>query len=254
MTEGSLWRRWLPLALLACASIVVLLSGVAQLVDLDRLVASRAWLRAAVEEDRTRAVAVAALAYLCAVIVSVPATLVLTVFCGFLFGTVTGALVAIGSATTGASIVFAIGRNAARDVILRRAGPRLGRFAAGFRRDAFGYVAFMRLLPIFPFWLTNLAPAAFGVRLRTFALATLIGLTPGAFVYAATGAGIEEAVAAHEAARAECLARTGAPCDLALELRNLITPTTLAALAALAAFSLLTVVLRRWFERRNAGA
>lgn len=250
MNEGSAWRRWLPLALLACGSVAVLVSGLTQLVDFERLLASRAWLRAAVEEDRTRAVALAAMVYVCAVIVSVPATLVLTVFCGFLFGTVTGALVAIGSATTGASIVFAIGRNAARDVILRRAGPRLGRFAAGFRHDAFSYVAFLRLLPIFPFWMTNLLPAAFGVPLRTFALATFLGLFPGAFVYAATGAGIEEAVAAHEAAKGECLARTGAPCELALELRSLITPTTLGALGGLAVFSLLTIVLRRWFERR----
>ncbi|GJE54087.1 MULTISPECIES: TVP38/TMEM64 family protein [Methylobacterium] len=245
------WLRWLPLVLLVGISIAVLVSGGAHLLDIDRLMASRAWLHEAVAADRPRAILVAALAYVCCVVVSVPATLVMSMICGFLFGTVTGALVAIGSATTGAAIVFTIGRYAARDLLLRRAGSRLGRLAEGFRRDAFGYVAFLRLLPLFPFWMTNLGPAIFGVRPRTFVLATLIGLTPGAFVYAATGAGLEEIVAAHEAAKAACLARGDQTCEAALDLRSLVTPGMIAGLVALAAFALLSITLRRWLERRG---
>ena len=119
-----------------------------------------------VAEDRFRAMVVAYLVYVGAVVVSVPASLFLTMLCGFLFGIVPGALVAVASATTGAAIVFTIGRGPAADLLLRRAGPRLAGLAAGFREDAFGYIAFLRLLPIFPFWMTNLAPAAFGVKLR----------------------------------------------------------------------------------------
>lgn len=250
--KGGL-RRWLPLILLACASIAVLLTGVARYLDLDGLIASRAWLHALVEESRARAIAVAILVYVASVVVSVPATLILTILCGFLFGTVTGALVAITSATTGAGIVFSIGRNAARDLIQKRVGSRLGRFAEGFRRDAFGYVAFLRLLPLFPFWVTNLAPAAFGVRPRTFLLATFIGLTPGAFIYAATGAGIDELVAAHEAAKSACLAeRTEADCNMAIDFRQLVSPGMIVALASLAAFALLSIFLRKWLERRGS--
>jgi len=245
------WLRWLPLLLLVGVSAGVLVSGVWRFVSLERLMGSRAWLHDWVAEDRGRAIATAAAVYVASVVVSVPASLVLTMVCGFLFGTVTGALVAVGSATTGAMIVFSIGRHAARDLILRRAGSRLTRLAEGFRRDAFGYVAFLRLLPLFPFWMTNLAPAAFGVSLRTFVLATLVGLTPGAFVYAATGAGVEDLVAAHEGAKAECLARGGLACDQAIDLSRLVTPQMVAALAALAAFALLSVSLRRWLERRS---
>ncbi len=245
--------RWLPLILLACASIGVVATGVTRYVDFDRLVASRAWLHALVEEDRGRAIAVAILVYVASVVVSIPATFVLTVFYGFLFGTVTGALIAIASATTGAGIVFSIGRNAARDLIQKRAGSRLGRFAEGFRRDAFGYVAFLRLLPLFPFWMTNLAPAAFGVRPRTFLLATFLGLTPGAFIYAATGAGIDDVVAAHEAAKHACLAaRTGTDCDVAINFRQLLTPGMILALGGLAGFALLSITLRKWLERRGS--
>ncbi|KAB1076255.1 TVP38/TMEM64 family protein [Methylobacterium planeticum] len=239
--------RWLPLGLLALASLAVLASGAYHLFSFDRLLASRAWLQDFVEADRPRAVAVAGLVYVSAVVLSVPASLVLTMICGFLFGVVTGALLAVTSATTGAAIVFSLGRGPAADLLRRRAGPRLGRLAEGFRRDAFGYITFLRLLPIFPFWVTNLAPAAFGVRLRTFVLATLLGLLPGAFVYAATGAGIEDAVAAHEQARGACLAASAEACDAVLTLRSLVSPKMIAGLGALAAFSLITIGLRRRF-------
>ncbi len=243
--------RWLPIALLIAASLAILVSGVAHLLDLETLLASRAWLTAAVARNPAGSIAVVALTYVSAVVVSVPATLLLTILCGFLFGVVPGALIAVASASTGAAIVFSIGRGPGADLLRRRAGPRLAGLAEGFRRDAFGYVAFLRLLPIFPFWLTNLAPAAFGVPLRTFVLATVIGMTPGALIYATTGAAIEEVVATHEAAKAACLLADGTDCGRTLTLRSLITPTMVAGLGALAAFALLSIALRRRLARRR---
>ena len=247
------WLHWLPLGLLVAAPLVILATGAAHLLDLDRLLAARAWLRAAVEAGPARAIGLAYIAYVGAVVVSVPATLVLTMAYGFLFGTLPGALTALAGATTGAATVFSIGRGPAADLLHRYAGRRLAALGEGFRRDAFGYIAFLRLLPLFPFWMTNLAPAAFGVPLRTFVLATFLGLAPGAFVYAATGAGLEEAVAAHEAARAACLAAgeeaREVECERGLSLRTLVTPKMVAGLGALAMFALSTVVLRRRFVR-----
>ncbi len=250
------WRRalrWLPLVLLVGLSIAVLVSGASQLLSLDRLLESRQWLRAFVEADRPRALVLGYLIYVGAVVVSVPATLILTMVCGFLFGIVAGAFVAVCAATTGAAIVFAIGRGPASDLLQRVAGPRLGALAEGFRNDAFGYIVFLRLLPLFPFWMTNLGPAAFGVALRTFVLATACGLLPGAFVYAATGAGIEDVVAAHAGAKAACLSAGGSDCENALSFRALVTPRMLIGLGGLGTFALLSIVLRRRFARRGAG-
>ncbi len=244
----------MPLALLVGLSLTVLVSGAAHLLSLDRLLASRLWLRAIVEADHPRALGLAYLIYVGAVVVSVPATLILTMVCGFLFGILPGALVAVCAATTGAGIVFAIGRGPASDLLRRVAGPRLGALAEGFRRDAFGYILFLRLLPLFPFWMTNLGPAAFGVGLRTFVLATGCGLLPGALVYAATGAGIEDVVAAHAEAKAACLAAGGLDCANALTLRALVTPRMVGGLAGLAAFALLSIALRRRFARRQGAA
>ena len=243
--------RWAPLAVLLALSFAVLASGATRFVSLDQLLASRTYLASTVAENPARAMATAWLVYVACVVVSIPASLILTMVCGFLFGMMAGACLAVAAATTGAVIVFSIGRWAAADLLARRAGPRLAGLADGFRRDAFGYVIILRLLPVFPFWLTNLAPAVFGVRLATFALATLIGLTPGAFVYAATGAAMEDVVAAHEAAKAACLAASAGGCDDALPLTAFVTPKTLAGLAALAAFALASVALRHWFVRRQ---
>lgn len=254
-SSGSFRRilQWLPVAALVAISLGVLVSGVPHLLSLDRLLSYRAWLIEAVAEDRPRSIAIACLIYVGCVIVSVPASLVLTILCGFLFGITTGAGIALFSATTGAAIVFSIGRGPVSDLLLNKAGPRLARLAAGFRDDAFGYILVLRLLPLFPFWMTNLAPAAFGVPLRTFVLATFLGLAPGAFVYAAAGSAIEDVVAANEAAKAACLATGATACDEALSLRSLVTVKTIAGLGSLAAFALLSIGLRRRFARRRAG-
>jgi uncharacterized membrane protein YdjX (TVP38/TMEM64 family) len=133
--------------------------------------------------------------------------------------------------------------------VRRIGGTRLAALADGFRRDAFGYIAVLRLLPLFPFWVTNLAPAAFGVKMRVFVMATFLGLLPGALVYATTGAGIEDAVAAHETARTACLAAGAGGCDDTLSLRALVTPKMVAGLALLGVFALGSVVLSRRARR-----
>lgn len=249
--QKRMWLRWLPLVLLVSISIAVVASGAYRYLTLDMLLESRAALAAAVEADPARAMLTAWLVYVGCVVVSIPASVFLTMICGFLFGIGAGAAVAVAAATTGAVIVFSIGRWAAADLLLRKAGPRLSGLAEGFRRDAFGYVVVLRLLPIFPFWVTNLAPALFGVRLRTFALATLVGLIPGAVAYAATGSAIEDVVASHQAAKAACLAAAGEGCENALSLTAFATPRTMAGLGALAVFALASIVLRHWFTRRR---
>jgi uncharacterized membrane protein YdjX (TVP38/TMEM64 family) len=243
------WLRWLPLVLLLGVSAIVLVSGAAHLLSLDRLLASRAWLRGFVEVGYLRALVAAYCLYVGAVVVSVPATLILTMICGFLFGILPGALTAVCAATTGAAIVFAIGRGPGADLLRRLGGTRLAGLAEGFRRDAFGYIVILRLLPLFPFWVTNIAPAAFGVKMRVFVLATFLGLLPGAFVYATTGAGIEDVVAAHETAKAACLAAGEGGCDNALALRALVTPKMVTGLALLAIFALASLLVSRRARR-----
>lgn len=253
-TTRRLWLRLLPLALIVAASLALLASGILKGATLDRLLASRADLRAFVEAGPLRAAALVAASYVGAVVLSVPLSPFMTMFCGFLFGWAEGAAIGVVCATTGATIVFTLGRSAAAGLLQRFAGERVRRLAVGFARDAFAYILFLRLLPIFPFWLTNLAPAAFGVRWRTFVLATFLGLVPGGLTYAITGAGIERVVASHEAAKAQCLAEGEGDCANALTWRALVTPEMLGGLAALGGLALAPVAARRLRRKRGPGA
>ena len=58
------------------------------------------------------------------------------------------------------------------------------------QKNAFTYLLFLRLIPIFPFWAVTLVPGLLGVSLRSFFFATLIGIIPGTFVYALLGNGL----------------------------------------------------------------
>ena len=98
-----------------------------------------------------------------------PARCLLTVAGGTLFGALLGGVAALIGATVGAVCIFLIAKSALGEHLVRRAGPRVASIAEGFRVDAFSYLLFLRLVPIFPFWLVNLVPALCGVSLKTFA-------------------------------------------------------------------------------------
>ncbi len=125
--------------------------------------------------------------YALTVALSIPGAAVLSLAVGFLFGRWLGTVVIVIGATLGATLVFLAARYLFADMVQGWLGERGHRLMQGFRRDAFHYLLFLRLVPIFPFWLVNLAPAFTAVRLRTYVVATLIGIVPGSFVFANLG-------------------------------------------------------------------
>ena len=129
-------------------------------------------------------------AYALVVAFSLPVAMVVTPVAGLLFGTWMGAGLAVIGATLGSIAVFLAARTAFRDLFRARAGPTLARFEAGFRRNDFSYLLFLRLVPVFPFWLINIVPALLGMRLDRYVVATMIGIVPAAIVYASVGAGL----------------------------------------------------------------
>ena len=154
-------------------------------------------------------------------------------------------------ATIGATLIFLAARTALGEPLLRWAGPRANQLAQRFRADAFSYLLFLRLVPVFPFWLVNLAPAVVGVRLGTFVLATALGIIPGTFAYALVGGGLDSVIAAQEAAYRACLAAGRPDCRLDFAMSALVTPQLLAAFVALGVVALIPVAVRKWRARRG---
>jgi uncharacterized membrane protein YdjX (TVP38/TMEM64 family) len=168
--------------------------------------------------------------YIVTVACSLPEGAVVTVAGGLLFGTALGAVLAVVGSSVGAVILFLAARYAFADLLAVRAAPLMARIRPGLERDGFLYLLAIRLLPIFPFWLVNLAGAACGMRLRPFVAATVIGIIPATTVFAAIGAGLRDV-----------LAKGQAP-----NLMVIFAPQVLLPLLGLAALTLLPVAWRVW--------
>ncbi len=194
------------------------------------LAAHEAALRASIAANPAAAAVCFVALYAAAVAVSFPGAVVLTVASGLLFGWWLGAILTVTGATTGSVLIFTAARTALAPMLAARAGPFIERFRGGLQRNAFSYILAMRLIPVIPFWLVNLAPALLGVRLAPFALATAIGIIPATTVYASLGAGIGGVLAA------------GGRPDLAV----IFTPGVLLPLLGLAMLALLPVGWRAW--------
>ena len=128
--------------------------------------------------------------YTISVACSIPGATFVTLAGGFLFGPWFGTLWVVISATLGALIVFLAVELALRDWVAKKAAKWLKSMEQGFQHNAFSYLLFLRLLPLFPFWLVNIVPALLGVSKRTFVIATFIGIILGSFVYVLVGNGL----------------------------------------------------------------
>ncbi len=123
---------------------------------------------------------------------------VLTLAGGALFGPVWGTLWNLTGATLGASLAFLIARYLGADWVTRRAGPRLQRLNDGVTSEGWRFVAFVRLVPLFPFNLLNYALGLTRIPFLAYVLASWVFMLPGAFAYTWLGYAGREALAGGE--------------------------------------------------------
>jgi uncharacterized membrane protein YdjX (TVP38/TMEM64 family) len=202
--------------------------GGQQYLALDAIKRHRDTLLAFAAAHYALALASAFLVYTATVAFSIPGAVLLSLAVGFLFGRWVGTLLAVCAATLGATIVFAAARYVFADAARRRLGALGQRINAGFTRNAWSYLLFLRLVPAFPFFLVNLAPAFTSVPLSTFVGATFVGIIPGTFVFVNLG---------------ETLGRIDS-------LQGLVSWPTLGAFALLGVLALVPIAVRRWRARR----
>lgn len=251
-STGGGWKRWLPLLALALLMAAAFASGLHRYLSLDALVEQRRSLQAFIERQPVVALLSYAGVYVGTTALSLPGAGLLSVAGGFLFGIPTGWLAAAVSASLGAMLFFLATRTTLGDAVRERAGPRLAGLAEGFRADSASYLLALRLAPIIPFWLVNLAASVFGVRLRTFAWTTFVGVLPGSFAFALAGQGLDGVIDTQARAAAACVAAGRTACASTLSLRDLVTTELLLALAAIAAAALIPVLVKRFQAVRRA--
>jgi len=235
-TGAGRFRRFLPLLILVAGLGAFFALGLQRYATLDMLRDNRQAAAVWVADNWLLAAFVYVLIYIVIVAFSLPAGLVATLTGGFLFGTVFGGLLAVIGATIGATAIFLAARTALGDALRARAGAGLKRIEQGFGENAFNYLLVLRLVPLFPFFLVNLAPAFLGVRLRTYVAATFIGIVPATFVFASLGNGLGAVFDA------------GRDPDLGL----VFEPRIIGPILALAVLALVPVAYRRFAGARNA--
>jgi uncharacterized membrane protein YdjX (TVP38/TMEM64 family) len=220
-------RRFLPLLVLVvlAAAGFVLLRGVGW----DSLARHQGQLTDWIGAHPIASAVLFIAAYILTAALSLPQGALLTVAGGLLFGAVLGCALTVTGATIGASILLVIVRSAFGQTLDRHRHRIPEQIQTRLRRDGFSYLLALRLLPLFPFWVVNLAAAVAGIRLAVFVPATFLGIAPASFVLSSIGAGVGTILA------------EGRTPDLSV----LFSARILLPLLGLAALSLLPVLLRR---------
>ena len=186
-TRGGGWKKVALAAVLVGGLAAFFLLGGREWLSFETLKTHREALLAFKERNFAVMLAGAMLVYAAAVALSVPGGLLMSLAMGFLFGRWVGTAAVVLAASVGATGAFLAARYLFADAARRRMGPRLTKLTKGFEENAFNYMLFVRLVPLFPFWLMNLVPAFTPVKTRTFFVATAIGILPGSFVFVNLG-------------------------------------------------------------------
>jgi uncharacterized membrane protein YdjX (TVP38/TMEM64 family) len=220
-------RRILPLLVLVALAVAafVLLRGVGW----DSLAEHQGLLKDWVAAHPVVAVGLYLAIYIATVALSLPQAALVTVSGGFLFGAVLGTVLTVVGATIGATILVVVVRSAFAQLLERNRYRIPERVQTQLARDGFSYLLAIRFVPLFPFWIVNLACVVVGVRLAVFVPATLLGIIPVSFILSSIGSGVGVILA------------QGRKPDLSV----LFSPHILLPLLALAVVSLLPALLRR---------
>lgn len=166
--------------------------------------------------------------YILQAALSLPGAAILSLAAGAIFGPAMGTVYAVISASIGATLAFLVTRYLLRDIVLDRFGNKLEGINRELDTRGLNYLLFLRLVPLFPFFLINLAAGLTRLPLRTFVIATTIGIIPGGFVFVNAGASLATITTT----------------------KDIASPRVLGSLALLGLFALAPAIHAR-FMRRN---
>jgi uncharacterized membrane protein YdjX (TVP38/TMEM64 family) len=124
--------------------------------------------------------------YAVATVFFLPGSL-LTLAGGALFGPLAGTFYNLTGATLGATLAFLVARYLASEWVARKAGSRMKQVIEGIEDEGWRFVAFTRLVPLFPFFLLNYALGLTRIRTTHYILATYVFMLPAAFAFTYVG-------------------------------------------------------------------
>ena len=184
--------RLIQLAAILVAITVVYVLGVDEQFSLENLRAHHQELLLWTKKNLFLAGFIFFISYVLVVVFFLPGATWMTLGGGFLFGTITAMVLVVTAATTGAMIVFLMARYLLASYFHTKLGASILKLKAGFEASALNYMLFLRLVPLFPFWLVNIVPAFLDMPFRKYVIGTFFGIMPGSAVYCSIGNGLGE--------------------------------------------------------------
>ncbi|MEX0603287.1 MAG: FAD-dependent oxidoreductase [Marinobacter sp.] len=157
------------------------------LLTLENLQRHQADLSQWINNNTTTAILGFVLIYVAVTALSLPGATIMTLAGGAFFGNIYGLMAVSVASTLGASLAFLVARFLLRDTLRRRYGETVARMDKGIEKDGAFYLATLRLVPVFPFFLINLTMGLTSMKLLTYMAVSWAAMLPGTFVYVNAG-------------------------------------------------------------------
>jgi len=227
--QRQIFRKAAVVAVLGVLFAVFQFYHLGQYLTLSYIKTSQARFAALYAGQGALVIAVYAGIYILAAALSLPGAVILTLAGGALFGLWTGTLVVSFASTIGATLACAVSRFVLRDWVQERFADRIARINEGIEREGAFYLFTLRLIPVFPFWLINLAMGVTKMRLVTFYWVSQIGMLAATLVYVNAG---------RELAKIDSV-------------RGILSPGLLGSFVLLGLFPIATKIMVTWLRRRK---
>lgn len=185
--DKKLVQRLLIVASIIAVVILFKVLGLGQYLSLDYLKISQDKFTQIYASHRLPVIAAYMAIYIMVTALSLPGAVVMTLAGGAMFGFWVGVLVVSFASTVGATLACFVARFLLRDWVQNKFGEKLTRINTGIEKEGSFYLFSLRLVPIFPFFVINLAMGLTPMKLWTFYWVSQIGMFPGTMVYVNAG-------------------------------------------------------------------
>ncbi len=240
-------KKFLLLGMFVLLFGIIWFAGIGEYFSLQAIAENQNRLELYVANNLIYSILIFCALYTTSVAFSIPGASILTLLGGLLFGGLLGGAVVVVAATLGAMVIFLIAKTSLSDFLKQKAGKWLEKIAAEFNDGAASYLLFLRLVPLFPFFIVNLAPALLGARFWTYSWTTFIGIMPVTFAYTFFGAGIGSILSNENTAYKQCLAQdtTEKSCEFNVSIGSIFSQELLIGFVAIGFVALIPIVLKK---------
>ncbi len=185
-------RKLLLAAVLIAAIAAFFIFDLKQYLSREFFVANKAAIDAYYAENPWQTWAMYFVVYVAVTALSLPGAAIMTLAGGAIFGLVTGTILVSFASSIGATLAFLVSRFLLRDWVQSKVGERLKAINDGVAKEGAFYLFALRLVPLFPFWLINLAMGLTPLPTRTFYWVSQLGMLAGTVVYVYAGTQLGE--------------------------------------------------------------